>query len=148
MSFVKNVIGGIASGGFKEIADGIGNLANSIRTAITGVDVEKKAELEKIIVEADILQRKSQKEINKLEAVHVSVFVAGWRPFIGWVCGFGLAYNFIVHPLIIWGVQIAGIQDVVPPVLAIGELMPLLLALLGLGGLRTYEKLKGVQHKH
>ena len=149
MSFMKKIAGSILGGGIKEVAEGVTDLAIGLRSAITGeTDPRKKAELEELLLKADILQRKSQTTINRLEAGHISVFVAGWRPFIGWICGLGLAYNFIAHPLIVWGVQIAGVEGVTPPALAIGELMPLLMALLGLGGLRTYEKLKGVQDRH
>lgn len=91
-----------------------------------------------------------QLEINKMEAQHHSVFVAGWRPFIGWVCGVGFAYNFIVHPLLQWGAvmmpEVAVTLEQMPQ-LEIGELMSLTLGMLGLGGLRTYEKRVGVDTK-
>ena len=149
MKFLKDVASSILGSGIKEIAGGVTDLALGIRSAITGeTDPRKKAELEKLILEADILQRKMQTEINKAESLHISVFVAGARPFIMWVCGFGVAYNFLVHPLIIWGVLIAGINIPEPPMLRTEELMTLLLALLGLGGLRTYEKCKKVQDRH
>lgn len=82
--------------------------------------------------------------INMKEAEHGSVFVAGWRPFIGWTCGVGLAWSFVLSPFVTWiafmyGVDIEGI-----PVLDIGPLMTLVLGMLGLGGLRTYEKRLGV----
>jgi hypothetical protein len=91
-----------------------------------------------------------QLEINKVEAEHHSVFVAGWRPFIGWVCGVGFAYNFIVHPLLQWGAVMlpeVAVNLEQMPQLDIGELMSLTLGMLGLGGLRTYEKRVGVDTK-
>jgi len=78
-----------------------------------------------------------QAEINKMEAQHRTVFVAGWRPFIGWVCGFALAYNFVLRDLLIWFFG----PETAPPALQMEHLMTVLLGMLGLGGMRTFEKL-------
>lgn len=78
-----------------------------------------------------------QVEINKIEASHRSIFVAGWRPFIGWICGISLGYTFVANPLIQWITGKGG------PVLASQFLMDIVIALLGLGALRTVEKLGG-----
>lgn len=86
-----------------------------------------------------------QLEINKVQAKHSSVFVAGARPFIMWVCGFALAWQFILQPMFTWGVLVAGVELPELPVLDIAPLMTLLLGMLGLGGLRTYEKRLGVE---
>jgi hypothetical protein len=85
-----------------------------------------------------------QLKVNTQEASHPSVFVAGWRPFIGWTCGAGLIYNFIIYPLLLWGIAITG-STIVPPPLFSENLMELVLGMLGLGALRTYEKFKGVE---
>jgi len=85
----------------------------------------------------------AQNEITKMEAQHRSIFVAGWRPYIGWVCGTALAYNFILRDLIAWGIQLSGKAIVAPPELAVGPLTTVLTGMLGLAGMRTYEKLKG-----
>jgi hypothetical protein len=85
-----------------------------------------------------------QLEINKQEAQHGSVFVAGWRPGIGWVCGAALAWNFIFQPIISWGFFIGGVDLAEAPRLDTGELTTVLVGMLGLGGLRTYEKRLGV----
>ena len=88
-----------------------------------------------------------QLEINKTEAQHGSIFVAGWRPFIGWVCGAALVWNFIIQPLLLWVAWMMpdlGIDMSTAPKLDSGELMTVLLGMLGLGGLRTYEKRLGV----
>ena len=77
----------------------------------------------------------AQVQLNAAEAKHRSVFVAGWRPFVGWVCGLGMAINFVVIPVASPWVQI------VPTDMA--TMMPVLLGMLGLGGLRTFEKVKG-----
>ena len=88
----------------------------------------------------------AQMEVNKEEAKHKSIFVAGWRPFIGWICGASLALEFVVRPLAQWGLDIAG-KAVLLPSLDTDALYPILMGLLGLGTLRTYEKFKGVNKR-
>ena len=85
-----------------------------------------------------------QAETNKEEAQHRSVWVAGWRPFIGWVCGVALAWHFVLSPVIIF--LAAWFNVVLPtlPVFDMGSLMTVLMGMLGLGGLRTFEKTKGL----
>ena len=85
-----------------------------------------------------------QLEINKTEAQHSSVFVAGWRPAVGWVCGMALAWNFVVYPITQWVAFLYGVDLYNMPKLDAGELMTVLLGMLGLGGYRTYEKRLGV----
>jgi hypothetical protein len=87
---------------------------------------------------------KGQLDINKEEAKHRSIFVSGWRPFVGWTCGAALCYHFILAPLILFGVGISG--HTVPPLpeFDMGSLMTVLMGMLGLGGLRTFEKTKGL----
>ena len=110
--------------GFKD--DSVSGLGLEIRELIKGkeIDPQKLIEL--------------QGEINKVEAQHRNIFVAGWRPFIGWVCGFALAYNFVLRDLLIWFLG----QEQVPPALQMEHLMTVLVGMLGLGGMRTFEKLK------
>ena len=103
-----------------------GNLAWDIREAIKGKELDPTQLLE------------IQTKINELEAQHRTVFVAGWRPFIGWVCGVALAYNFVIRDLFIWAIK----PESIPPALQMEHLMTVLLGMLGLGGLRTYEKIK------
>jgi len=86
----------------------------------------------------------AQIEVNKAEAQHRSIFVSGWRPFVGWTCGFALAYHFILAPLILFGVSISGHQILALPEFDMGSLMTVLMGMLGLGGLRTFEKTKGL----
>lgn len=87
---------------------------------------------------------KGQIEINKAEAQHRSMFVAGWRPFIGWTCGVALAYHFVLAPLILFGAGWAGVTIPDLPSFDMNSLMTVLLGMLGLGGLRTFEKTKGL----
>ena len=85
----------------------------------------------------------AQAEINKIEAQHKSLFVAGWRPFIGWVCGINLAYLVCVRDWIAWIVNTFGLQIATPPAIGVDMTAEIVVALLGLGGLRTLEKLNG-----
>lgn len=87
---------------------------------------------------------KAQIEVNKTEAGHKSLFVSGWRPAVGWVCCIGMASNFLVIPMANFALALAQ-SPVVVPVLQLSEMMPVLLGMLGLGGMRSAEKFKGVQ---
>ena len=80
-------------------------------------------------------------QVNALEAQHRSVFVAGWRPFIGWICGIAFGYHYILLPFAKSIAAYNGIE-VEWPVLETDQLFTVLMGMLGLGGLRTYEKLK------
>lgn len=84
----------------------------------------------------------AQIEVNKVEAQHADRFVAGWRPGAGWVCVAGLAYTFLAQPLLAWGSSIQGWP--VPPEIDVDVLLVLLGGMLGLSGLRSVEKVKGV----
>lgn len=93
---------------------------------------QAQAVLDKIAQQPAILQA----EINKMESQHRSIFVAGWRPAIGWVCAIGLSFPFIINPLIEW---FGGTGPTIP----MDQLTELVVALLGLGTLRTFEKITG-----
>ena len=86
----------------------------------------------------------AQVDVNKSEAQHRSIFVAGWRPFVGWICGIALAYHFVVSPITIFVAGWAGAELPELPAFDMESLMTVLLGMLGLGGLRTYEISKGV----
>ena len=92
-----------------------------------------------------------QIEVNKIEAGSKSIFVAGWRPWIGWVGGMALAYQFVVYPLLIWAWAIAQAKDFIPvdiappPVLETSALFALVSSLLGVGAMRSHDKKHGVQ---
>lgn len=86
-----------------------------------------------------------QLKINAVEAANPSIFVAGWRPFVGWICGFGLLYATIFHNIIEW---ISVIRSwPLPPAVDTDTLIYVLGAMLGIGGLRTLEKVRGVAAK-
>jgi hypothetical protein len=107
---------------------------------------QAKLELFKLQQSGELAQMTGQLEVNKAEASSASVFVSGARPFIMWICGFGLAMQFILSPLITWGAALYGKTLVLPP-LDMGTLLTLLFGLLGLSGMRTVEKLNGVASK-
>ena len=87
-----------------------------------------------------------QMKINLAEASHKSIFVAGWRPFIGWGCVFGLGYQYVFAPIL--GAILALFGSVaILPVLDMAVLFPLVTSLLGIGGMRSWEKWKGVNTK-
>ena len=87
---------------------------------------------------------KGQLEVNKVEAAHKSLFVAGWRPAVGWTCCLGMASNFLLIPMANFALALTG-SAIVVPLLDTGEMMPVLMGMLGLGAMRTYEKKQGVQ---
>ena len=85
----------------------------------------------------------AQIEVNRVEAQHRSVFVAGWRPFVGWICGAALAWNFILRDILVWGLALWAPGTPAPAALQLEHLLTVLLSLLGLGGLRSVEKFGG-----
>lgn len=102
----------------------LGGLALDIREAIKGKEMDPQRLIE------------LQAEINKVEAQNRSMFVSGWRPFIGWICGFAFGFHYIVMPLLL------AYTDIKPVEFDTNSLFTVLMGMLGLGGLRTYEKLK------
>ena len=86
---------------------------------------------------------KGQMEINAVEAAHSNVFISGWRPFIGWTCGLGMFGNFITIPFSNFVLALFEV-DIVIPLVPLETMMPVLMGMLGLGAMRTYEKKSGV----
>lgn len=108
-----------------------------------GADRKAQAELLLKQIDAEQAQLQAQAGINQVEAASSSLFVAGWRPFIGWVCGAGFLFEFVLRPLLVWASPIWFPGMPVPPSLS-DVLMELVCAMLGIGGLRTFEKVKKV----
>ena len=119
LKFLLSLIGKGESG-----RSNIGGLALDIREAIKGKEMDPQRLIE------------LQAEINKVEAQNRSMFVAGWRPFIGWICGLAFGFHYIVMPLLL------AYTDIKPVEFDTNSLFTVLMGMLGLGGLRTYEKLK------
>ena len=125
----------------KPVAEPIEALGNVLDALFTSDKerLDKKSVLARIALQPSLVQS----EINKLEAVHKSVFVAGWRPFIGWVCGIALAYNFVIRDLMVWGLALTYAETPPPPPVHLEVLTTILYAWLGIGVMRTFEKLQG-----
>lgn len=128
-------------------------MLNLLVPAVTGLldkfipDADEKA---KLAHEISTLAEKqahesamAQIKVNQEEAKHKSIFVSGWRPFIGWTCGVALSYHFVIQPLLIFVLNATG-QPVELPTFDMSSLMTVLMGMLGLGGLRTFEKVKKV----
>ena len=135
MNFLSSLLGG-------GVVTAVEGIANVIDRFVETDDEKRVAE----IIKAKMMMKPSlaQIELNKVEAGHRSIFVAGWRPFIGWVCGVALAWHFIVYDLLIW-VQVNFFPHTtqVPQLGGTDMLMTLVLSLLGLGAFRTVEKMTG-----
>ena len=101
-----------------------------------------EAEFLRMAAEGELKQVIAQLEINAREAAHPSVWVAGWRPFFGWAGGFGFLYATIGQPLLSWVAAMQGLPA--PPSLNLDLLWVVITGMLGIGGLRTFEKAKGV----
>lgn len=107
-------------------------------------DKKRQAELVLEQIRNSQAQLMGQLEINKVEAAHSSIFVAGWRPFIGWCCGLGVAYSFFLRPILTWVLLMWHPSYPALPELDGEELAAMIAGLLGLGTMRSWEKNKGV----
>lgn len=104
---------------------------------------ELQMELTKELLSGALAQASAQIELNKIEAAHGSVFVSGWRPFIGWICGVALAYQYVLSPILMYLSNAFGLEIPAPPTLD-NSLWELVLGMLGMGAMRTFEKMQGV----
>ena len=125
--------------GLGEVADLAGTIVNKIWP--------DASQAQKDALAFQLAQMQAQTDTNKAEAGNASVFVAGWRPFIGWVCGSAFAWTFVLGPMVSYAAKLAGIT-VQLPVLDLSELTPVLLGMLGLGAMRTVEKVNGIKAGH
>lgn len=135
MSILSRIFAPVAA----QPIEAIGNLFDKLLTS----DEEKAAgalALQKLAMEPHLLQA----EINKISAAHRSIFVAGWRPFIGWVCGGAMAYAFIGRDLLAWALAIWSPDVAPPPPVSMEFIGTVLIGMLGMGGLRSFEKMQGV----
>ena len=132
------------------------SILNSLIGPVTGLldkFIEDKDKKNQIAYELSTMAEKhaqeiakGQIEVNKAEAAHKSLFVAGWRPAIGWVCVLGMAGNFITIPITNMILELIG-SGVTVPLIPTAEMMPILMGMLGLGAMRTVEKTKNVQRE-
>lgn len=103
------------------------------------IEQEQQASLQDFLAKEDALQA----QVDQKEAESPSLFVAGWRPAVGWSCASAFLYSFVVQPFAVFAVSLAG-SHVQVPSLDLSQMMPVLLGMLGLAGMRTYEKTQGV----
>jgi len=129
----------------------VGNIAGGLFELIDNLFTtdEERQNAKLRLIELNQKGQLAQLAVNAVEAQHENIFVSGWRPFIGWVCGFAFAYNFILQPIFVFAIwtlttfygldfPIASLPD-----LDMATLLTVLGGILGLGGLRTYEKRTG-----
>ena len=135
MGFLSTLLGSAGGGLIKNVADTVDRFVETPSEA-------NAHELKKMALEMQ--SQLQQIDVNKVEAQHASVYVAGWRPGIGWICGAALAYTYVIQPFATFAILIWQPDFPAPPSLSTGELMPVLLGMLGLGGMRSFEKTRNV----
>lgn len=124
------------------IASGLFRLIDELFTS----DEEREAAKLRVL-ELESAGKLAQIGVNTQEAKHSSLFVAGWRPFIGWVCGLSFTWTFLLYPILQFAVLAFGVPIDLSllPVMDLSEMMPVLLGMLGLGAMRSYERRNGVE---
>lgn len=143
--FLKTV-GAFISGNGAEVIESIGDAVDKNFTSKRELEVKAmEIALEEMQIDKEL--KLAQTQVNKEEAKHSSIFVAGWRPFIGWVCGAALFYNFIFIHILCYIMEYAAPDLVCPEPIQLEHLFPIITGMLGISGLRTYEKIKGVEAK-
>jgi hypothetical protein len=128
----------------------LATLANSILDRVLpdkAANDAAKIELAKMQLSGDLNAIAGQIETNKVEAASTSTFVAGWRPFIGWTCGCAIAYEMIIRPLLTFTVGCFGGHFVAPDIQT-QDLIGLVVTMLGMGTLRTVDKIQGAPSGH
>lgn len=135
-----DIVGIVANIGGKVIDRIWPDPAQAAAAKLELLKMQQSGELAALASETDL--RKGQLAVNQVEAASTNLFVAGWRPFIGWICGSGLGFQFLVRPILMWGTALAGLHADVPS-LDLSTLLTLLAGMLGMGGMRTMEKLQG-----
>jgi hypothetical protein len=151
------IIDSILKEGVSAIGSSIGGLAKDVRTAITGKEaitseerlkiLESVSEMEKIALAADQAINEGQMKINEIEAASPSLFKSGWRPATAWMCIAGFTYMALLRPILPWTLTLFGVSVPEMPEIDTAILIQLLAGLLGLGGFRTFEKVKGISSK-
>tara|TARA_R100001369_G_scaffold15682_1_gene30507 strand:- start:3133 stop:3543 length:411 start_codon:yes stop_codon:yes gene_type:complete len=116
-----------------------------VASVIDSIHTSEEEKLDKKILMQRIQQKLAEKQldVNVKEAGHRSIFVSGWRPFIGWCGGFALAFEFILSPAVEWYSKFAGL-NLTAPEIQTGPLLAIVTSMLGVAGLRSFEKSKGL----
>lgn len=148
MSFISSLF----SGGVGDVVEKVGDAihknvtSDKERMALDNEAAKAEQDFNLKLAEMDTDLAKSQNEVNLEEAKSTNWFIAGARPSAIWVCVLGLAYEFVLRPFLVWGSSNWGWQ--IPPSLDLSTLNTLLFGMLGLGTMRTFEKVKGVVGQH
>ena len=132
-----NLLGGILGGK--------GGALKPIAKVVDEIHTSEEEKLDKKILMQRIQQKLAEKQldVNAKEASHRSIFVAGWRPFIGWIGGLALMFEFILSPCIEWYAKFAGL-NLTAPEIQTGPLLAIVTSMLGVAGMRSFEKAKGL----
>tara|TARA_R110002020_G_scaffold78076_2_gene196555 strand:+ start:637 stop:1065 length:429 start_codon:yes stop_codon:yes gene_type:complete len=125
------------------VGDVVGRFLPEDKEAAAKAKREIEAEITKHVAKIDL----AQAQTNLEQAKHPSIFIAGARPAIMWICAFGLGWQFVFQPVASWIIMVSG-SEMVLPIFETEGLMPLTLSLLGLGGMRSFEKYKGIQRNN
>lgn len=136
---ILDMLGGNVLGSIKDLVKEF-HMSEADKAALQLALEDREIAIRNAFMSAD----KDQVELNKVEAASQSVFVAGWRPFIGWVCGVSLAYVWIARDWIAWIMVATGSTLPPPPMVMQDSILELTLGMLGMAGLRSWEKYKGV----
>ena len=133
-----NLLGGLLGGGKGGALETISKVVDELHTS-------EEEKLDKKILMQRLQQKLAEKQldVNAKEASHRSIFVAGWRPAIGWCGAMALFFAFILSPCIEWYAKFSGI-DIVPPAIETGPLLAIVTSMLGVAGMRSFEKAKGI----
>lgn len=138
------IVGTLIEAGMKILDKVIPDPQAKLEAQYKLLELQQRGEFKEI--DAQLQMAQGQMDINKIEAANESVFVSGWRPAMGWCCVLIFVSNFIGVPMLAWLSPLLDIPP--PPRLEMGEVLPVLLGMLGLGGLRTAEFIKtGVKAK-
>ncbi len=132
-----NLLGGLLGGK--------GGALKTIAKVVDEIHTSEEEKLDKKILMQRIQQKLAEKQldVNAKEASHRSIFVAGWRPFIGWIGGLALMFEFILSPCIEWYAKFAGL-NLTAPEIQTGPLLAIVTSMLGVAGMRSFEKAKGL----
>ena len=146
-----SIMSDLASGGLKGIGEGVSAIGTGITDFVAHIQgkltPQEQAQLQQIADQATAVQMAAQAKINEIEASNTNIFVAGWRPAVGWACAAAFALNFLLLPIAQWIIQLTG-NTVVLFKLDLATMLPVLLGMLGLGAYRTIEKNNGTTGNH
>jgi len=147
MSFLSKLMGG--GDVVKSVGDTLDNLFTSDEERMEAEREMIKAKRSfdykesKLVAEQNI----AQMEVNKADAKSGNFFQSGWRPAIGWVGAFALAYQFILYPLLVWALAVSSLDIKPPPLIDANALYPIITGMLGIAGMRSFDKLKRTDTK-